>query len=52
MIVVADDSQNAKTPSTSERIADYKARFHEAVVESNSLAQEKQHAKGKKTARE
>jgi len=49
---VADDSQNSTTPSTSERIADYKARFHEAVVESNALAQEKQHSKGKKTARE
>jgi propionyl-CoA carboxylase beta chain len=52
VIVVADDSQNSTTPSTSERIADYKARFHEAVVESNALAQEKQHSKGKKTARE
>ena len=49
---MADVSQNSSTPSTSERIADYKARFNEAVVESNALSQEKQHAKGKKTARE
>ena len=49
---VADEPTKSKTPSTSERIADYKARFHEAVVESNSLAKDKQHAKGKKTARE
>ena len=50
--VVINDWNNPTTPSTSERIDDYKARFHEATVESNTLAQKKQHAKGKQTARE
>ena len=51
-MVVTEDSPEATTPSTSERIADYKARYHEAVVASNKNAQDKQHPKGKKTARE
>jgi len=38
--------------STSERIAQLKARYHEAVTASGEAAIEKQHAKGKKTARE
>lgn len=38
--------------TTASRIADYKARLHEAVTQSESNAQEKQHAKGKLTARE
>ena len=38
--------------STADRIADYKARLHEAVTESEAVAQERQHAKGKLTARE
>lgn len=38
--------------STADRIADYKARLHEAVTESEVAAQERQHAKGKLTARE
>ena len=37
---------------TADRIADYKARLHEAVTESEVVAQERQHAKGKLTARE
>jgi propionyl-CoA carboxylase beta chain len=38
--------------TTAERIADLKARYHEAVTTSEEISQEKQHAKGKKTARE
>jgi len=38
--------------STAARIADYKARYHEAVVASEEAARAKQHAKGKLTARE
>ncbi|MFB0913998.1 MAG: carboxyl transferase domain-containing protein, partial [Pontimonas sp.] len=48
-------SKEKEAPSvstTAERIADLKARYHEAVTASEELAQEKQHAKGKMTARE
>ena len=38
--------------TTAAKIADLRARFTEAVVEPEKLAQEKQHAKGKMTARE
>ena len=38
--------------STSGRIADLKVRYHEAVTASGQAAIEKQHAKGKLTARE
>jgi propionyl-CoA carboxylase beta chain len=38
--------------TTVGRISDYKARLHEAVAASELTAQEKQHAKGKLTARE
>ena len=38
--------------STADRIADYKARLHEAATESEVVAQERQHTKGKLTARE
>ena len=38
--------------TTAERIADLKARYHEAVTASEEVAREKQHAKGKMTARE
>ena len=38
--------------STAGRIADLKVRYHEAVTASGESAIEKQHAKGKKTARE
>lgn len=40
------------SPTTAERIADFKARYHEAVVSGGQAAIEKQHQKGKKTARE
>lgn len=38
--------------TTAERIADLKARYREAVTESDEAAKLKQHPKGKKTARE
>jgi propionyl-CoA carboxylase beta chain len=39
-------------PTTAARIAELKARYHEAVTASGDAAREKQHAKGKLTARE
>lgn len=38
--------------TTAERLADLKDRYHEAVTASGEAATRKQHAKGKKTARE
>ncbi len=38
--------------TTAGRIADLRARYNEAVVDAEKVAQEKQHAKGKMTARE
>ena len=38
--------------TTAGRIADLKVRYHEAVTASGEAAIEKQHSKGKKTARE
>ena len=38
--------------TTAGRIADLKDRYHEAVTASGEAAIEKQHSKGKKTARE
>ena len=49
---MTQDSTPPTAPSTAERIADYKARLHEAVVASEEVALGKQHAKGKLTARE
>ena len=52
---VLDVSAETPTPdlsTTAGRIADLKARYHEAVTASGEAAIEKQHAKGKKTARE
>ena len=46
------DSSPTAVPSTADRIADFKARYHEAVVSGGQAAIEKQHQKGKKTARE
>lgn len=43
-------SENVST--TAGRIADLRARYNEAVVEAEEKAREKQHAKGKLTARE
>ena len=40
------------TTTTAGKLADLKARYHEAVTASGAAAVEKQHAKGKKTARE
>ena len=48
-------TENAKSPdmyTTAGKLADLKARYNEAVVESGAKAAEKQHAKGKLTARE
>jgi len=50
-------SDNAATPppdmlTTAGKLADLKVRYHEAVTASGASAIEKQHAKGKKTARE
>ena len=42
----------ADLSTTAGRIADLKARYHEAVTASGEAAIAKQHAKGKKTARE
>jgi propionyl-CoA carboxylase beta chain len=44
------DAPNLST--TAGKLADLKARYHEAVTASGQAAIEKQHAKGKKTARE
>jgi propionyl-CoA carboxylase beta chain len=49
---VNKDTSREATSTTSGRITDYKARLHEAVTKSEATAQEKQHAKGKLTARE
>ncbi|GAB3806148.1 acyl-CoA carboxylase subunit beta [Humibacter antri] len=55
----AADAQSADAPNdnrvdttTAGRIADLKVRYHEAVTASGQAAIEKQHAKGKLTARE
>jgi propionyl-CoA carboxylase beta chain len=55
----AAEAQNAETraeaipnTSTAGKIADLKVRYHEAVTASGQAAIEKQHAKGKLTARE
>jgi propionyl-CoA carboxylase beta chain len=48
----AGTAQNADLASTAGRIADLKVRYHEAVTASGEAAIQKQHAKGKKTARE
>jgi propionyl-CoA carboxylase beta chain len=45
-------SQAPAAATTAERLADLKSRYHEAVTASGAAAIEKQHAKGKKTARE
>ena len=46
------DSSGAAPTTTAERLADLKDRYHEAVTASGAAAVEKQHARGKKTARE
>ena len=50
---MTDSTEAALTKvTTAERLADLKDRYHEAVTASGAAAIEKQHAKGKKTARE
>jgi len=49
---VSELVDGAEIKSTAERIAELKARYHEAVTASGEAAVSKQHAKGKKTARE
>ncbi|MGT2425323.1 acyl-CoA carboxylase subunit beta [Amnibacterium kyonggiense] len=46
------DTPGPVATTTAERLADLKDRYHEAVTASGAAAIEKQHAKGKKTARE
>lgn len=46
------NEKNIDPFTTAGKLADLKARYHEAVVESGERAAEKQHAKGKMTARE
>lgn len=45
-------SENPDLSTTAGKLADLKQRYHEAVHASGEVAIEKQHAKGKKTARE
>lgn len=49
---MSDEAPGDEMVTTAERVAAYKERFHEAVVASEVNAQERQHAKGKLTARE
>ncbi|MET0990098.1 MAG: methylmalonyl-CoA carboxyltransferase, partial [Glaciihabitans sp.] len=48
----ADDRPTPDLSTTAGKLADLKTRYHEAVTASGETAIEKQHAKGKKTARE
>lgn len=50
--VTHDDDAQPDLLTTAGRIADLKRRYHEAVTASGEAAVAKQHAKGKKTARE
>ena len=49
---MSPDTPTPDLSTTAGRIADLKVRYHEAVTASGEAAIEKQHAKGKKTARE
>jgi propionyl-CoA carboxylase beta chain len=49
---VTDKAESIDPFTTAGKLADLKQRFHEAVTASGEAAIEKQHAKGKKTARE
>ncbi|MEO5533809.1 MAG: acyl-CoA carboxylase subunit beta [Pseudolysinimonas sp.] len=46
------DAPRPDSATTAGKLADLKVRYHEAVTASGAAAIEKQHAKGKKTARE
>jgi propionyl-CoA carboxylase beta chain len=50
--VTDTDGASAAQTTTAARLSDLKERYHEAVTASGAAAIEKQHAKGKKTARE
>jgi propionyl-CoA carboxylase beta chain len=49
---VKEDQSQRGVPTTAERIASYKESFHEAVTASEVDAQQRQHDKGKLSARE
>ncbi len=50
--VTADDTTKPDLYTTAGKLADLKHRYHEAVTASGEAAIEKQHKRGKKTARE
>jgi propionyl-CoA carboxylase beta chain len=49
---VTDQTTHGDLSTTAGKIADLRARYQEAVVDAEVTAQQKQHAKGKMTARE
>ena len=49
---VSPDAKSIDPFTTAGKLAELKQRYHEAVVASGEAAIVKQHAKGKKTARE
>nr|WP_280802783.1 acyl-CoA carboxylase subunit beta [Aurantimicrobium minutum] len=49
---VTENAKSIDPFTTAGKLADLKARFNEAVIENGAKAAEKQHAKGKMTARE
>ncbi len=49
---MSKDTGKPNLPSTSDRIAEYKDRFHEAVVDGNQKAAKRQNSKGKQSARD
>lgn len=49
---MSEEKAGGMSPSTADRIAELKARYHEAVTASEEAAAAKQHTKGKLTARE
>jgi len=50
--VTSDDTAEPDLYTTAGKLSDLKVRYHEAVTASGNAAIRKQHAKGKKTARE
>jgi propionyl-CoA carboxylase beta chain len=50
--MTADDTAEVRLSTTAGKLADLRERYHEAVTASGETAVAKQHAKGKKTARE
>ena len=49
---MTDQTTPGDLSTTAGKIADLRARYQEAVVDAEVTAQQKQHAKGKMTARE